>query len=163
MHCVFTMPDRIFSMPLETRSLYWCVQSDLQDAHEYVTVHNIFFLSELKANNKFAVSLSSAGQTIGPRGFDINVGPVWRKNITGRGVVVTILDDGIEYTHPDLRNNYEAKASWDFNSHDSDPMPRYSRDNLNKHGTRYLRFPAINYSQSVFTVGLNMAACWLVH
>ena len=85
--------------------------------------------------------MSSAGQTVGPRGFDINVGPVWRKNITGRGVVVTILDDGIEYTHPDLRNNYEAKASWDFNNHDSDPMPRYSRDNLNKHGTRYLCFP----------------------
>lgn len=51
--------------------------------------------------------------------------------------MVTILDDGIEYTHPDLRNNYEAKASWDFNNHDSDPMPRYSRDNINKHGTRY--------------------------
>lgn len=80
--------------------------------------------------------LNNSGQTVGPRGFDINVMPVWRKNITGRGVIVTILDDGIEYTHPDLKDNYEAKASWDFNSHDSDPMPRYSRDNINKHGTR---------------------------
>lgn len=76
---------------------------------------------------------------------------MWRKNITGRGVVVTILDDGIEYTHPDLRKNYEAKASWDFNNHDSDPMSRYSRDNLNKHGTRYLSFPCFLCSQSVFT------------
>ena len=78
------------------------------------------------------------GQTVGPRGFDINVGPVWRKNITGRGVVVTILDDGIEYTHPDLKTNYEPKASYDFNNHDNDPIPRYSKDNINKHGTRYL-------------------------
>ena len=77
------------------------------------------------------------GQTVGPKGFDINVAPVWRKNITGRGIVVTILDDGIEYTHPDLRQNYEPKASYDFNNHDSDPMPRYSKDNINKHGTRY--------------------------
>ena len=77
------------------------------------------------------------GQTVGPRGFDINVAPVWRRNITGRGVVVTILDDGIEYTHPDLHANYDAKASYDFNSHDDDPMPRYSPDNINKHGTRY--------------------------
>lgn len=77
------------------------------------------------------------GQTVGPRGFDINVAPVWHRNITGRGVVVTILDDGIEYTHPDLHANYDAKASYDFNSHDDDPMPRYSPDNINKHGTRY--------------------------
>lgn len=76
---------------------------------------------------------------------------MWRKNITGRGVVVTILDDGIEYTHPDLRKNYEAKASWDFNNHDSDPMPRYSRDNLNKHGTRYLYSPMF----PVFTISVN--------
>jgi len=116
----------------------------------YVDLKLNIFPSELKPNNKFAVSLSSSGQTIGPRGFDINVGPVWRKNITGRGVVVTILDDGIEYTHPDLRSNYEAKASWDFNSHDSDPMPRYSRDNLNKHGTRYNLCFVINLSQSPF-------------
>lgn len=80
--------------------------------------------------------LNNSGQTVGPRGFDINVAPVWRRNITGRGVVVTILDDGIEYTHPDLHANYDAKASYDFNSHDDDPMPRYSPDNINKHGTR---------------------------
>jgi subtilisin family serine protease len=77
-----------------------------------------------------------SGQTPGPKGLDINVLPVWEKNITGKNVVVTILDDGIEYTHPDLKDNYEASASWDFNCRDSDPMPRYSSDNINKHGTR---------------------------
>lgn len=76
------------------------------------------------------------GQTPGPKGYDINVAPVWKRKITGKGVVVTILDDGIEYTHPDLKKNYEAKASYDFNSHDKDPFPRYSSNNINKHGTR---------------------------
>lgn len=27
-------------------------------------------------------------------GFDLNVMPVWRNNITGSGVVVSIIDDG---------------------------------------------------------------------
>ena len=36
----------------------------------------------------------------------MNVVNVWKQNITGRGAVVSILDDGIEYTHPDLQANY---------------------------------------------------------
>jgi len=46
------------------------------------------------------------GQTGGTVGYDINVVPVWRKGITGRGIVVSILDDGIDHTHPDLQHNY---------------------------------------------------------
>ena len=56
--------------------------------------------------------------------------------MTGRGVVVSILDDGLEYTHPDLKRNYDYRASHDYNSNDNDPFPRYSADNINKHGTR---------------------------
>ena len=36
----------------------------------------------------------------------MNVEGAWELNITGRGAVVSILDDGIEYTHPDLKDNY---------------------------------------------------------
>lgn len=36
----------------------------------------------------------------------MNVIPAWREGITGRGVVVTILDDGLETDHPDLVANY---------------------------------------------------------
>lgn len=38
--------------------------------------------------------------------LDLNVLPVYRAGITGKGVRVTILDDGIEYTHDDLNKNY---------------------------------------------------------
>jgi hypothetical protein len=31
------------------------------------------------------------------------------------GVVVTIVDDGIEYLNPDLKDNYDPLASYDFN------------------------------------------------
>lgn len=36
----------------------------------------------------------------------MNVIPAWRENVTGKGVVVTILDDGLESDHPDLEANY---------------------------------------------------------
>jgi subtilisin family serine protease len=34
---------------------------------------------------------------------------------TGKGVSVTILDDGIERSHPDLVANYDPDASFDVN------------------------------------------------
>lgn len=40
------------------------------------------------------------------RSLDMNVIPVWKKGYTGKGIVVTILDDGIEKNHPDLKKNY---------------------------------------------------------
>ena len=39
-------------------------------------------------------------------GYDMNIQAAWEKGYTGRGVVLTILDDGIEYTHEDLKENY---------------------------------------------------------
>lgn len=38
--------------------------------------------------------------------LDLNVLPVYKQGITGKGVRISILDDGIEYTHDDLKNNY---------------------------------------------------------
>ena len=41
-----------------------------------------------------------------PDGYDMNVKSAWQKGYTGKGVVVSILDDGIEKNHPDLKRNY---------------------------------------------------------
>ncbi|VCW50110.1 unnamed protein product, partial [Gulo gulo] len=37
---------------------------------------------------------------------EMNVQAAWKKGYTGKNVVVTILDDGIERNHPDLAPNY---------------------------------------------------------
>lgn len=37
---------------------------------------------------------------------DLNVKDAWAQGYTGRGIVVSILDDGIEKNHPDLAGNY---------------------------------------------------------
>ncbi|KAM4632835.1 neuroendocrine convertase 1-like [Polymixia lowei] len=87
--------------------------------------------------------------------FDLNVMPVWRKNITGNGVVVSIIDDGVDYTNKDLRRNFEAFASFDLRgSHglSHDPLPL--RDEENGHGTRCAGEVAMEANNSYCGVGI---------
>ncbi|XP_062405981.1 proprotein convertase subtilisin/kexin type 6 [Sardina pilchardus] len=67
---------------------------------------------------------------------EMNILSAWQRGYTGKNVVVTILDDGIEKNHPDLAQNYDQLASYDVNGNDHDPTPRYDSTNENKHGTR---------------------------
>ncbi|KAJ3313513.1 hypothetical protein HDU76_002631, partial [Blyttiomyces sp. JEL0837] len=70
----------------------------------------------------------------GEKGNDINVMPVWKRGINGSGVTVAILDDGVEFTHPDfLQENWSAESSYDFNERTNTPWPQEAED---KHGTR---------------------------
>ncbi|XP_013927534.1 PREDICTED: proprotein convertase subtilisin/kexin type 5-like [Thamnophis sirtalis] len=39
---------------------------------------------------------------------DMNIVGAWRRGYTGKNIVITILDDGIERNHPDLMQNYAA-------------------------------------------------------
>ena len=66
-------------------------------------------------------------------GHDINVTGLWSQNITGHGSTVCIVDDGLDLDSDDLKANYFADGSWDFNDVGPDPKPRLSDD---KHGTR---------------------------
>ncbi|MEP6516818.1 S8 family serine peptidase [Microcoleus vaginatus] len=72
----------------------------------------------------------------------INAPDVWEQNITGNGIVVAVLDTGVDYNHPDLDNNIWQNAGeiaengidedrngfiddirgWDFVVNDNNPM-----------------------------------------
>lgn len=72
-------------------------------------------------------------------GTDINVESVWNypstspsDSIRGRGVVIGIVDDGMEWRHPDLEEQAETDLQWDWNQGDGDPSPYYFSD---AHGT----------------------------
>ncbi|XP_027443240.2 proprotein convertase subtilisin/kexin type 4 isoform X5 [Zalophus californianus] len=67
---------------------------------------------------------------------DLNILQVWSQGLSGQGIVVSVLDDGIEKDHPDLWANYDPLASYDFNDYDPDPQPRYTPSDDNRHGTR---------------------------
>ncbi|WP_215113065.1 S8 family serine peptidase [Exiguobacterium sp. s63] len=50
----------------------------------------------------------------------IHVDRLHAENITGEGIKVGVLDTGIDYNHPDLKNVY--KGGYDYIDNDSDPM-----------------------------------------
>lgn len=61
----------------------------------------------------------------------VNATAAWDAGYFGSKVVIGIVDDGLQHSHPDLAANYAARHSWDFNYNDRDPSP--SRDD--GHGT----------------------------
>ncbi|XP_054261091.1 neuroendocrine convertase 2 [Macrosteles quadrilineatus] len=80
--------------------------------------------------------LKNTGQNGGKAKLDLNVEAAWAQGVTGKNVTTAIMDDGVDYMHPDLKHNYNARASYDFSSNDPYPYPRYTDDWFNSHGTR---------------------------
>ncbi|KAK6093622.1 pheromone processing endoprotease [Batrachochytrium dendrobatidis] len=66
-------------------------------------------------------------------GHDMNITGVWIEGISGKGITIGFIDDGLDYENPDLKDNYAPEGSYDFNFHKLDPMPTLMDDN---HGTR---------------------------
>ncbi|OAL07308.1 hypothetical protein IQ06DRAFT_289043 [Phaeosphaeriaceae sp. SRC1lsM3a] len=66
-------------------------------------------------------------------GNDINVTDVWMQGITGKGVTACVVDDGLDYDSADLKDNFFAEGSHDYNDHENLPTPKLSDD---RHGTR---------------------------
>ena len=90
----------------------------------------------------------------GEDGMDMNVEDAWAQGYSGKGVKVTILDDGVEHTHEDLKDNYDPQSSIDLNDGDKDPFPRYDFFNSNKHGTRCAGTVAAKANNSFCAVGI---------
>ena len=65
-----------------------------------------FLTSKISTISSLLFALSSSQNQGAKSGFDMKVSGAWLKGYTGKGVVVTILDDGIQPNHPDLEANY---------------------------------------------------------
>ncbi len=79
--------------------------------------------------------LRNTGQGGGTPGIDIRVTNVWAQGYFGEGIIIGIVDDGVQYTHPDLSPNYAAAYSRNWNGAPGgpfDPAPDLSWDD---HGT----------------------------
>ncbi|KAJ1723468.1 pheromone processing endoprotease [Coemansia erecta] len=66
-------------------------------------------------------------------GHDVNVTGVWRAGVSGAGVTVALIDDGLDYSSEDLLANFDYAGSYDFNDRTKLPTPRLADD---YHGTR---------------------------
>lgn len=68
---------------------------------------------------EFAASVS-AGQGMENERKFLNIDKLHAEGITGKGVKVAVIDTGIDYEHPDLKDAY--KGGYDFVDEDDDPM-----------------------------------------
>ncbi|KAF8381864.1 egl-3 [Pristionchus pacificus] len=114
--------DLIHSSPLEDR---------LQGQFDFSSVQ-----SPTDPLYKYQWYLKNDGQAGGKPRLDLNVEKAWALGFTGKNITTAIMDDGVDYMHPDLKNNFNAEASYDFSSNDPFPYPRYTDDWFNSHGTR---------------------------
>ena len=49
-----------------------------------------------------------------PEGPDINVEAAWAQGVTGEGINVAVVDDGMYYTHVDLADNVDTSRNHDY-------------------------------------------------
>jgi subtilisin-like proprotein convertase family protein len=75
--------------------------------------------------------LLNTGQSGGVPGIDINVTNVW-ETWRGAGIVIGVVDDGLQTNHPDLAPNVSSALGWNFNDNKADPSPV---PEVNIHGT----------------------------
>lgn len=94
----------------------------------------------------------STGQWGGLAGEDLNVLPVWERGITGQGIVIGIVDDGLQYDHPDLSDNYRGDLSIDIVDGDADPIPVLADRNF--HGTSVAGIAAGRGGNSIGITGV---------
>ena len=64
----------------------------------------------------------------------VSVAGPWAKDITGKGVIIGIVDEGVNKDHEDIKGNFVAADSYDFAANDPDPSP-VGTGNNESHGT----------------------------
>jgi subtilisin-like proprotein convertase family protein len=79
--------------------------------------------------------LRNTGQGSGRVGVDANVVDVW-DDFKGSGIQIAVVDDGVDFAHPDLLPNRAATGHYNWNDGDpNEPSPGTAADLEDFHGT----------------------------
>ncbi|MBM3869674.1 MAG: hypothetical protein FJ392_01760 [Verrucomicrobia bacterium] len=104
-------------------------------------------------------TLLNTGQNGATPGADINVTNVWN-NFRGTGIIVGVIDDGFQYTHPDLVANANTAIHYDYRDGDNDPKPEggagaiNGKPNADSHGTATAGVIAARGNNNVGSAGV---------
>lgn len=82
----------------------------------------------------------------GPK--NIHCPDAWDEEIGDETVIVSVIDTGIDFTHPDLQDNFRLIGSWDFVQHGPIPL-----DN-NGHGTHCAGIIAAEINNEIGIAGI---------
>ncbi len=86
---------------------------------------------------KYQWHLDNTGQSnfasnAGTPGADLNIDAAIASGKTGAGIVVAVVDSGLEIAHEDIADNVVTNGSWNYSNSTSDPTPTGSESD---HGT----------------------------
>ena len=84
------------------------------------------------AHNDFGGQWTMADGIPGPFGEDSSLLGAWSQGYRGNGIVIGVMDHGVETLHPDLLLRHFPALSFDYLDNDSNPNPMFANEN---HGT----------------------------
>jgi len=167
-HNTVAQPDEIESVTLLRGSFIWTFDDsrdalgDLAKSFEKGEIESFSPLIEKAFSARFEPNdpyfdnqwhLNNSGQTSGVVGEDANVMGVW-DSFNGSGVLISVIDDGVEHSHPDLSDNYVSIHSYDWCGDDPDPDPNSS----DGHGTAVAGVAAGTGNNSIGVTGAAFGA-----
>lgn len=110
----------------------------MENLHSYLSKNLIFFILLITVScgkekdspvpvsmddplYSFQWHLKNNGQLGGTDGEDINVTNVWSDGNKGEGVLVSVIDDGLEISHNDLKENVKDGMSYNYTNGSTNP------------------------------------------
>lgn len=124
---------RVFQKAINGFSVQGSPQAIARLAAQQQQVLNVSPVTEYRVETEESVKIIGGEEV---RSFDKN------RRLTGKGVTVAVIDTGVDYTHPDLKQNYAG--GYDLVDNDRDPMETRAIGQATIHGTHVAGIIAAN-------------------
>lgn len=144
----------LFIITLATGKTLWSVPN-VTDPHEFARIHDLSYVTsvgrysifqgtrkrsaiipisdmfEETKRRHFKRVFTRTSDPLFPQQWHLRTIGLPPSGNTGQGVPIAIVDDGVEFSHPDLADNFDAALSYDYNHNQANVNP-YRDDG---HGT----------------------------
>ncbi len=137
------------------RGVVWAQPNFVREIHHFLEPGNALFADQQ--------ALRNTGQNNASPGADVDAMHAWDTTTGVAGIVIAIIDDGVDRSHPGLRIFTKPPASledasgliddvhgWDFANDDNDPSPV----GTNGHGTGCAGIAAAKFGSRARTAGI---------